>query len=274
MGIQDSLVILVAAVYAVSAAGYAANFQRKGEIRGRIGSWSLILGWVIHSILLLRMVLTTGQVPLNSQVLPSLCAWLVVIVYLYLEISTRDRSLGALIAPIVTLLHLLTTSNLLGVDDVPTVAHTASWFRIHVLAYILAYAAFAISCVSSTMYVMLIGEIQKKHLGFFYDRLPPLETLDKFNNRAATFGFSFLTGGIVASSIWAYQEMYQMWVWSKPEFAPLLLTWVIYAANLAARWGGWRGKRAAVLSIVGFAVIIFAFPVVGVLFSGRHPLTP
>jgi ABC-type uncharacterized transport system permease subunit len=274
MGIQDLLVILVAAAYGVSSVGYAANFQKKGDLRGRIGSWSLIFGWCIHSLMLVRMVSTTGQIPLNSQVLPSLCAWLVVFVYQYLEFTTRDRALGALIAPIVTLLHLTAAANLIGVEHVPTVAHTGSWFRIHVLAYILAYAAFAISCVSSVMYVMLIGEIQKKHLGFFYDRLPPLETLDKSNNTAASFGFAFLTGGFIASSIWAYQEMYQMWVWGRPEFIPLLVTWIIYAGHQVARWGGWRGKRAALLSIVGFGLIIFAFPVVGVFFSGKHPLTP
>lgn len=273
MGIQDLLVGLTAAVYAASAVGYAANFHRRGEVRARIGSWGLIFGWVVHSLLLVRMGLATGQVPLTSQALPSLCAWLVVIVYLYLELSTRDRSLGALVVPIVTLLHVLAAANLMGAGEVSRVAHTGGWFKLHVLAYILAYAAFAISCVSATMYVMLLEEIQQKHLGFFYDRLPPLDTLDQINNRAATFGFVFLTGGVVASSVWAYQEMYALQVWSEPAFALLLVTWGIYAGHLAARWlAGWRGKRAAFLSIAGFILVVFAFPVVGVLFSGKHPL--
>ncbi len=273
MGVQDLLVVLTAVAYAVSAIGYAANFQRRGETRGQTGSWGLILGWGMHSVLLGTLTVATGKVPLNSQVLPSLCAWLVVVVYLYLELTTKDRSLGALVVPIVTLLHLLAAFNLAGLEEAPQVVHSGGWFKLHVLAYILAYAAFAISCVSSIMYVLLLGEIQKKHLGFFYARLPSLETLNQINNRAATFGFVFLTGGVIASSVWAYQELSQLWVWGKPAFAPLLMTWVIYAGHLAARWiAGWRGKRAAMLSIVGFAVVVFAFPVVGVLFSGKHPL--
>ncbi len=274
MDIQDLLVALTAVVYGISAIGYAANFQRKGKARGQIGSWGLALGWAIHSVLLGILTVATGRVPLNNVVLPSLCAWLVVIVYFYLEVTTRDRSLGALVVPIVTLLHLLAAFNLAGMEEPPQVVHSGGWFKLHVLTYILAYAAFAISCVSSIMYVLLLGEIQKKHLGFFYERLPPLETLNQINNRAATFGFVFLTGGVIASSVWAYQELSQLWVWGNPAFAPLLITWVIYAGHLAARWiAGWRGKRAAFLSIVGFAVVIFAFPVVGVLFSGRHPLS-
>ncbi|MDA0748397.1 MAG: cytochrome c biogenesis protein CcsA [bacterium] len=273
MGIQDLLVVLTGAIYAVSTAGYAANFQHRRPVWARMGTWGLVLGWLVHCLLLGGLVLATGKVPLNSQVLPSLCAWLVVIVYFYLEVTTRDRSLGALVVPIVTLLHVLTALNLFGMEEAPGVAFSGGWFKLHVLAYILAYAAFAISCVSSLMYVMLLGEIQQKHLGFFYDRLPPLDTLDQMNNRAATFGFVFLTAGAIASSVWAYQEMYGLWVWGKPAFAPLLISWVIYAGHVGLRFiAGWRGKRAALLSIVGFVLVVFAFPVVGVFFSGKHPL--
>ena len=273
MDLQDVLVVLTAVVYAVSTIGYAANFQRPGKIRGRVGCWGLIAGFGVHSLLLGAMTVAAGKVPLASQSLPSLCAWLVVIVYLYLEFTTRDRSLGALVVPIVLLLHLLAVSNLVGMDETPQVAHTGRWFQLHVLTYILAYAAFAISCVSSIMFVMLLGEIQEKHLGFFYERLPSLEILNQINNRAATFGFIFLTGGVIASSVWSHQELYRLWVWSEPAFAPLLITWVIYAGHLAARWfAGWQGKRAAFLSIAGFTLVVFAFPVVGVLFSGKHPL--
>jgi ABC-type uncharacterized transport system permease subunit len=216
-----------------------------------------------------------GRFPFSSEILPSICAWLVVVVYVYLELTTRDRSLGALIVPIVTLLHVLTALNLSGAGEVPRVAHTGGWFQLHVLTYILAYAGFAISCVSSIMYVLLLGEIQAKHLGFFYDRLPPLETLNEINNRAATFGFVFLSAGILSSSVWVHIYLDRISVWGMPGFAPLLIAWVIYGGHLAARWmAGWRGKRAAFLSIAGFTLVILVFPVVGVLFSGRHPLSP
>ena len=166
-------------------------------------------------------------------------------------------------------------SKVIGSHEPLSVAHSAGWFRLHVLAFVLAYAAFAISCVSAIMYLMLLGEIQAKHFGFFYNRLPALEVLNLFNNRAASFGFVFLSGGAIASSIWAYQELHKLWVWGEPAFLPILVAWVIYAGHLAARWlAGWQGRRAALLSIAGFTMVILAFPVVGVLFSGQHPLSP
>ena len=274
MSLTDLLVLFVAAAYVLSTMGYAANFRRKGDLRGRIAFWALVCGWMVHTLLLVSITVTTGRVPLSSSIVPSVCAWLVVIVYVYLGLTTRDRCLGALVVPIVTLLHLLGAGNLMALEGVRQPATTAGWFQLHVLAYILAYAGFAISCVGATMYVMLLGEIQKKHLGFFYERLPSLETLDQVNCRAATFGFVFLTAGVISSTALAHQELYRLWaVWSKPTVAPLLAAWVIYAGQFVARWAaGWRGKRSAVMSIAGFALVVLAFPVVGVLFSGKHPL--
>ena len=273
MSSHDVLLILVALLYLIGAVGYALNFYQAHTLWRRVGAWCLTGGWFVHCALVLVLSFAAGTVPLTREILPSLCAWLVVVVYLYLEWSTQDRSLGALIVPIVLVLHLLTVANMFGVVDPVSVSHNAGWFRAHVLAYVLAYAALAISCVSAIMYLMLLGEIQAKHLGFFYNRLPSLDVLNQINDRAATFGFVFLTGGSVASSIWAYQELYRLWVWSDPAFLPILISWVIYAGHLYARWfAGWQGKRSALLSIAGFVLIILAFPVVGVLFSGQHPL--
>jgi ABC-type transport system involved in cytochrome c biogenesis permease subunit len=121
------------------------------------------------------------------------------------------------------------------------------------------------------MYVFLLGEIQTKHLGFFYKRLPPLQTLDQINSRSASFGFAFLTLGLAASSTWIHQIRGQFWVWNEPAFAGALVAWVIYAGHLCARAvAGWNGKRAALLSIVGFTLVLFTFPVVGIFFPGRH----
>jgi ABC-type transport system involved in cytochrome c biogenesis permease subunit len=271
MSTQDLLLVVVALLYAAGAAGYALNFYKANPLWRRVGSWSLVGGWLVHCGLVLALSFAAGSVPLTREVLPSLCAWLVVVVYLYLEWTTDDLSFGALIVPIVLLLHVLTLSNLIGVAEPVSVSHSAGWFRAHVLAYVLAYAAFAISCVSAIMYLMLLGEIHAKHLGFFYNRLPSLDVLNQINDRAATFGFVFLTGGSIAS--WAYQELYRFWVWGDPAFLPILISWVIYAGHLLARrFAGWQGKRSAVLSIAGFILVILAFPVIGVLFSGQHPL--
>ncbi len=271
----DILLIVTGGAYIASALGYALHFrQPKARWRG-LSAWGIRVAWGIHTVLLAAIAISAGGVPLTSQVLPSLCAWFVAVVYVYLEVNTRDRSLGVLIVPIVVVLHLLTLTKLLGIENIQATGYSGWWFALHVLAYGLAYTAFAISCVGGVMYLMLLGEIQAKHFGFFYARLPSLEVLNQINNRAATFGFVFLTSGSIASSIWAFQQFSQFSVWREPVFLPVLIAWFIYAGHLVARWwGGWQGKRAAFLSIMGFVLVVLAFPVVGVLFSGPHNLGP
>ena len=272
---SDILLITTASAYIASAMGYALHFHRPKALWRGLSTWGLWAGWGLHTALLGAIAMATGGIPLTNQVLPSLCAWLVVVVYAYLEVSSRDRSLGALIVPIVVILHLLTLSKLFGVEHIQGTGYSGGWFKLHVLAYLLAYTAFAISCVGGIMYLVLLGEIQAKHLGFFYGRLPSLEVLNQITNRAATFGFVFLTSGCIASSVWAFQHFSQVSIWREPVFLPVLIAWIIYAGNLAARWwGGWQGKRAAFLSIIGFALVVLAFPVVGVLFSGPHNVGP
>jgi ABC-type uncharacterized transport system permease subunit len=275
MDAQHLSTTAAAAAYAVSAVAYGVNFYRKGRAPQRSGTWILVAGWLLQSASLGLIVARTGGLPLTSQVLPSICAWLVVVVYLYLEWTTKDRAFGALVVPIVAVLHLLAASQIVSGEALRQVSHSENWFKLHVLAYILAYAGFAISCVSSIMYVMLFGEIQQKHLGFFYERLPSLGVLDQITNRSTNLGFVCLTAGVVASSVWAHQANYAMGVWAHPAFAPLLVAWVIYAAHLGVRWfAGWQGRRAAYFSILGFVLVVSAFPVVGFFTSGQHPLSP
>ena len=273
--IFDILLIATGGAYIASAVGYALDFHHPKAHWRVLSTYGIWGAWCMHTALLGLITISAGEVPLTSQVLPSLCAWLVVVVYIYLEVSTKDRSLGVLIVPIVVVLHVLTLTKMLGIEVIQATGYSGGWFELHVLAYGLAYTAFAISCVGGVMYLMLLGEIQAKHFGFFYSRLPSLEVLNQITNRAATFGFVFLTGGTIASSVWAFQHLSEFSIWGEPVFLPVLVAWVIYAVNLAARrWGGWQGKRAAFLSIIGFVLVILAFPVVGVLFSGPHNLGP
>jgi ABC-type transport system involved in cytochrome c biogenesis permease subunit len=208
---------------------------------------------------------------MNTPETLSTCAWLLVIVYAYLELTTNDRALGALVVPIVAVLHVFASVEFGQAEISVHLLSRSRWFETHVFSNILAYTAFSISWVSSMMYVFLLGEIQTKHLGFFYKRLPPLQTLDQINGRAASFGLVFLTLGLFASAMWAYRALGRPWVWDEPAFAGAIIAWVIYASHLCARVAaGWRGKRAAFLSIVGFTLVLFTFPVVGIFFPGKH----
>ena len=79
-----------------------------------------------------------------------------------------------------------------------------------------------------------------------------------------------MTIGIITGAAWAEYAWGSYWSWD-PKETWSLITWFIYAAFLHARLArGWRGKKTAVLSIVGFAAVIFTYLGVNLVISGLH----
>jgi cytochrome c-type biogenesis protein CcsB len=99
--------------------------------------------------------------------------------------------------------------------------------------------------------------------------LPEAEMLDNISYRAVIIGFPFLTLLIVLGALWADIAWGKYWSWDPKETASLV-TWLIYAAYMHARiMRGWRGNRAAILLIAGFAAILLTF-FGNYIFSGLH----
>jgi ABC-type transport system involved in cytochrome c biogenesis permease subunit len=84
--------------------------------------------------------------------------------------------------------------------------------------------------------------------------------LDEINYRAVTLGYPLYTlGALFAGAIWAEQAWGAFWSWDPKEVGALII-WLFYSAFLHARYQrGWSGTRTAVLSLVGFAMMMLSF---------------
>jgi cytochrome c-type biogenesis protein CcsB len=93
--------------------------------------------------------------------------------------------------------------------------------------------------------------------------------LDELVYQMTLFGFLFLSVGIITGAVWANSAWGRYWGWD-PKETWSLITWFIYATLLHARlMRGWRGKRIAYLSLVGFAAVLFTYFGVNLL-PGLH----
>ncbi len=262
--------VLVPLIYGMSSILYVVNFAEKKKGVGRFATGLLYVGWAVHITFLAIRALGSGHIPFASlgEAL-SICALMVCSVYMYLEFSSKDRSLGAFLIPVATLIQTAGSVMIKGVAPLPENL-SSGWFETHVSASLVAYTAFAISCMSSIMYIFLFDEIHAKHLGFFYKRLPPLATLDHINYRAAMTGFWFMTLGIMSGSLWASSAWEGFWQWDIKLISSFAI-WILYGVHLFGRMtAGWQGKRAAHLSIAGFVLVLFTFSVTSILPVGKH----
>lgn len=134
----------------------------------------------------------------------------------------------------------------------------SNWLHIHVLTCFIAYAAFAVSFFCGVFYF----------LDFRF--MPSRETLEEINYRSVTVGFPMLSAGILTGAVWASYAWGSYWSWD-PKESWSLITWIVYAVFLHARYvKGWNGRRVAVLSIIGFASVIFTYFGVNFVLSGLH----
>jgi len=94
--------VLEPALYALGAVLYAAHFVRRQPALGRAATGALGAGVVVHTFLL-------GMATVRESALPLVGAgdalggfvWLLAIVYLYVELTSGERAMGAFIAPFI-----------------------------------------------------------------------------------------------------------------------------------------------------------------------------
>ena len=263
-------------IYLISSLGYLIFATSHNRMLGTLSTSLLTIGLLIHSGgLLFRWVETHqtgyGYVPL-SNMYESLIffSWTIVLLYLIFEFKYRQKIIGVFATPF-AFLAIALTSIIPGIDSkiTPLVpALQSNWLAIHVITCFLGYASFAVSFGISILY--LIQDGQKVQIGGISKWLPSTPVLDEINYKSIVIGFPMLTLGIITGAAWANYAWGTYWSWD-PKETWSLITWFIYAAFLHARFTrDWRGRKAAYLSIFGFAAVLFTYFGVNYIISGLH----
>jgi len=246
------------------------------DVFGRAATAITLAALGVHTFaIILRWVesyqLGIGHAPM-SNLYESLIffAWTIILLYALIEWRTRNRSIGAFATPL-AFLAMAYASYSPNVSEriqplVP--ALKSNWLIAHVVTCFFGYAAFGIAFGLSIMY--LLKRLQSPEGGSTFLRLIPRpQLLDELNYQMILIGFLLLTLGIITGSVWAHSAWGSYWSWD-PKETWSLITWLVYAALLHSRLiRGWRGKRIALLSIVGFACVLFTYFGVNYL-AGLH----
>lgn len=208
-----------------------------------------------------------GHAPL-SNIYESLVffAWTIGVIYLVVEYRYKNRVIGCFAVPLAFFALAYASFGTTAKIQPLIPALKSNWLIAHVVTCFIGYAAFAIAFGISVMYLMKKDDpVESGMLG----RLPNAFMLDELTHQLIMFGFLFLTVGIITGAVWANSAWGRYWGWD-PKETWSFITWLIYAALLHFRlMRGWRGKRIAVLSIIGFAAVMFTYFGVNLL-PGLH----
>jgi cytochrome c-type biogenesis protein CcsB len=247
-----------------------AYFLAQRESFCRWGAALLGVGLACHTVALALITWKLGWLPvatLGESLL--VFSWTLVATFLLLFWRFPIRVLGALAAPLAA---LMVSGGLILPGGKTTMAPLlkSTWVVVHVGLTFLGVAALTLAGLGGLFYLVQEHQIKGKKFGFFYRRLPSLEQLDALNYWCLTVGFPLLTAGMVIGSLYAQYTLGRFFSFDPKEILTLI-AWMIYAVLLHERLTvGWRGRRAALLALCGFGVLIITFVGAGLWWGGYH----
>ena len=266
-------------MYMVSTCIFFAFLASRNKAVGAAGTYAALFGFLVQTAAIgMRWKESYdqghGHAPL-SNLFESVVffSWTIILIFLIIDFKYKYHAVGFFVVPF-ALFGMAWAQ--LGLDSgieplVP--ALQSNWLMYHVVTCFLGYAAFAVACGISIMYLLREKMEQgggNAPAGGLLSMFPSIKILDDLNYRAIMIGFPLLTLGIVTGAAWANYAWGTYWSWD-PKETWSLIVWFVYAAFLHARiTRGWVGRRAAILSVIGFAATIFCYLGVNLFLSGLH----
>lgn len=248
---------VAAALYSLGLLHAILTLVRKRDQLFRFALGAFSIGAVFHFVSVIEEGLLMHRCPItNFYETLSMCALLIVLLFLVIHWRYKLESLSVFVFPLVFVMALVATmGNPVSAWSSPVVRN--AWLTVHIVLVLLGYAALLFTAAGSLLYLFQERELKSKKPRKFYYRLPPLGTLDDLISKSMTLGFVFITLAIIAGSTWGFIELKTRWI-ADPKIAISFFTWGVYMVMVFLRvTAGWRGRKAAVMAVVvlGFSAV-------------------
>jgi ABC-type transport system involved in cytochrome c biogenesis permease subunit len=187
--------------------------------------------------------------------------WLGLMLTLFVLYVQRARPLGGLdwfVMPIVIL--LLAAAAVFGLERPHQYPVEGPWSWVHWVTAYGGAVAFAVAGAVGAMYLIVNRRLRRKTVSG--PNFGSLERLEHLTRTAVTLGFAMLTIGMITGMAIILNHpaggttLGAQW-WRSPKVILALCVWVVYALVLHAPINpSFRGRRTAVLSILGFVLMV------------------
>ena len=238
--------------YSEAAVAYFGEARHPGRA-GRLATWGVRVGWLVQTALLAVQAARADGFPWSTWAGSlNLFVWLVVGAYLIWGCRPRYRLLGLAVLPLAVVLFVLARVG--GGTGIGTRSHYSNLFLVlHVGLVLAAFAGFTLAAGLSALYVWQERRLKRRDSSILRVSVPGLAKLDEVVARTIAVALPALTLGIAVG----IARLEDRGGGFDALMAVTLLTWGVYAAYLALRHlAGWRGRRAAYLVLLGFALVV------------------
>ena len=252
---ESKLILAAGLVYLVATFVYGAYLLHFNERTARVGKTFLILGLALH-MAAIGVRLMDGHVTWGVFDGLSFGAAFLALGYLITQYKAGRPIFGALVTPVVMVvlysLHVFEREGAPG-----SAGELALVTPIHIGASLLGFFVLAIAAVTSTMHVIQEYRLKTKRLSLSdSSRMPSIQRLETISHRALVIGFPIYSVGIALGAVWLFKDEAAGAV--TRHFVMAGFSWLVYAIALYARLAiGWKGRRAALMTLMAFASALF-----------------
>ncbi|MFZ1412634.1 MAG: cytochrome c biogenesis protein CcsA, partial [Micropruina sp.] len=202
------------------------------DMFGRVGLALMLVGGAVHLVAVVLRGIAADRMPWGNMY-EFVTTALAVVVAAYLVLAARFdmRWLGlptALLAAISQ--GLAVTVLYVAVAPLVPALHSV-WFVVHIMAALVAGAAFNVGGIASILYLLKERAQRRGSVGGYLGRIPDIRKIDTIAYRFHAFAFPLWTFAVAAGAIWAEFAWGRFWGWD-PKETWSLVTWVIYAGYL------------------------------------------
>lgn len=240
---------VAAALYSIGLLHAILTLIRRREHLFRVALGAFGLGSVFHFVSIMEQGVATNRCPIGGfyETL-SMCAFLLAVLYLFVQWRYKVASLSVFVFPLVFVMALVSTlGHPVAAWNNPLLRKT--WLTVHIVLVLLGIAALVLTVGASLLYLFQERELKAKKPSKFYYRLPALGTLDDLISRSMAVGFVLMTLAVIAASTWASIYLNADWI-SEPKIVISFFTWGVYMALVVLRTTvGWRGRKAALMTV-------------------------
>ncbi|PTL77422.1 inner membrane protein YpjD [Vitiosangium sp. GDMCC 1.1324] len=254
---NHALVSLACHAYVVAALVYLAYLVRQLGAFATTGRMLVGMGLALHGVALFGLFGAQGGRPVGMAQGFSTFAFLLLAIFLVVDVRYRKPVIGAFITPLAV--AVLLPGVLLDGGHPLHSDVQRPLLPLHISIALLGVAASAVAAGVAGMYLLMERQVKGKRFGLLFARLPSLEFLDTLNRQLVVLGFIALSVTLVTGAFFSSGAPGFVWAWQSKQIATLV-AWGVFAALVSARsFGGWRGRRVALLTMTGFALLLVCF---------------
>src|ERR1044071_1777106 len=153
---------VAAALNSVGLAHAILTLVRRREQLFRVAIGAFGVGAVFHFVSIIEEGIVNNRCPIaNFYETLSMCAFLIVVLYLFAQWRYKVTSLSAFIFPLVFVMSLVATlGNPVSAWSSPVVRNT--WLTVHIVLVLLGYAALLLTVGASFLYLFQERELKNK----------------------------------------------------------------------------------------------------------------